>query len=193
MSGATGALIAVGVAGIAAGAYESSQSQGIAKQALGLGASQTQKQNQSYMQLQQLMQDPGSFLQNPLFQSSLDTGLKGVSRQMGAQGYLGSGNEATALEQFGQSFASSQVLSQEQLLAGMSGTGFNPASAVNVGAGAQSQSFQQLGTLLYALGQTGGSTWGAGGGGSGFVPTNDPSMGGGTAGWGAGADAFALG
>lgn len=185
MSGAITAAV-VGIVGIGVGAYEANQSQNIAKRALGLGASQADKQNQSYMQLQDLMQNPGSFLDNPLFKSSLNTGLQGVTRQTAAAGFKGSGNEATALESYGQSFASSQLLSQEQLLAGMSGTGFNPASSVSVGAGANNQSFQQLGTLLYALGQTGGS---ASGGGSGFTPANDPSMGGSTSGWGGGADA----
>jgi hypothetical protein len=192
MSGVTGAAIAVGVAGIAAGAIEASQSQGIAKQSLGLAATQAQKQNQSYVQLQNLMQDPSAFLNNPLFQSTLNVGLSGVSRQMAAQGYLGSGNQMTALEQYAQSSASSQLLAQEQLLAGMSGTGFNPAGSLNVGTGANNQSFQQLGTVLYALGQTGG--FGGGGfSGGGFTPMNDPSMGGTTAGWGAGADAIATG
>jgi hypothetical protein len=165
-------LAAVTAVGIGVGAYESSQEQGIQKQALGIADTQAGKQNQSYMQLQQLMQNPGSFLDNPLFQSSLKTGLTGVSKQMASQGYLGSGNEATALETYGQSFASNQLLSQEQLLAGMSGTGFNPASATSVGSQANSQSFQQLGTLLYALGQTGGfAGFGSSGGGMGSTTT----------------------
>ena len=167
MSGTITAAV-VGVVGIAAGAYEASQQHGIEKQAIGIAATQGQKQNQSYMQLQSLMQDPSAFLNNPLFQSSLDTGLQGVTRQMQAGGFKGSGNEATALEGYGQSFASGQLLSQEQLLAGMSGTGFNPASATSVGSNANSQTFNQLGTLLYALGQTGGSSFGGGGGSPGF-------------------------
>jgi hypothetical protein len=189
MSGTITAAV-VGVVGLAAGAYEYSQSSAIQKKALAMGATQQDKQNLAFSQLQTLMQDPSAFLKDPLFQSSLDTGLTGVSRQMASAGYLGSGNQMTALEQYGQSFASSQLLSQEQLLAGMSGTGFNPASAAGVSAGAQGQSFQQLGTLLYALGQTSGS---GGGGYSAFTPANDPSMGGSTSGWGAGADAVPMG
>jgi hypothetical protein len=191
MSGTITAAV-VGVVGIAAGAYEASQQHGIEKQALGLEATQAQKQNQSYMQLQGLIQDPSTFLQNPLFQSTLNTGLQGVTRQMSAQGYKGSGNQMTALESYGQSFASSQLLGQEQLLAGMSGTGFNPAGAAQTASGANTATFNQLGTLLYALGQTGGSSGGFGGG-SGFTPANDPTMGGSTSGWGGGADAIPMG
>lgn len=150
--------LAVGLAGVAVSAVIQSNAankQGqIADSALGLAENTAANQQAYNDQLMQLLQNPSSFLTNPLFTSTLDVGLKGVNRSMAAQGYLGSGNQQTALEQYGQSFASSQLLSQEQLLSSDAGiqSASSPASSLSTASGASSASSNQWGGLLASLG-----------------------------------------
>jgi hypothetical protein len=154
MSGLITASV-VGAVGIGAGLYESSQQQGIENQALGIASSQNSRQAYSFQQLQSLISNPGSFFSSPVYQAAFGQGTQAVTRQEASGGFLNSGNEATALQAYGQSFGASQLLSQEQLLASMSGTSANPASALGTASGAGATSFNQLGTLLAALGQSG--------------------------------------
>ncbi|CAM5998759.1 unnamed protein product [Sphagnum balticum] len=155
-------LIAVGVgtavsAGV--GLYDANKQAGIEGQALSMAQTTQAEQQQYNQQLMQLMQNPSSFLNSSIFQSSLNQGLSGVSRQMAAQGYSGSGNEATALEQYGQTQASGQLLGQEQLLAGLSGlqSSTSTGQSLSVASQAQSTSFNQLGSVLASLGYAAGS------------------------------------
>jgi hypothetical protein len=162
--GGGSALVEAGV-----GLYESSQANEIAEQGIGL-AQYTQGQQAYYNnQLQNLMNNPSGYLQNPLFTSSLAVGEQGVNRSLASQGYLGSGNQQTALLQYGNSFANSQVMQQEQLLAGLSGLQASTSSgqAISAASGAQSSSFNQLGSLLASLGYA-ANTYGGGGAGGGY-------------------------
>jgi hypothetical protein len=174
--------------------YEGSQQDKIANKELGLAQDTQGKQDYYNQKLMDLMANPGSFLDNPLFQSSLNTGLKGVDRSMAAAGYLGSTNQSDALLQYGQSFASGQLLQQEQLLGNLSGASLNPAGALNAASGATSAAGGAMSNLagMAAFG-AGSGMFGGGGGGAGFTPLNDSSMAGSTSGWGAGADAIPLG
>jgi len=166
----TAAAIGIGAGSLFMGAESASNQQGISNQALGLA--QTTQQEQMYwnQQLQQLMKNPSEFLSSPIFQSTLNTGLQGVSRTMAAEGYTGSGNEATALTQYGTSFASGQLLSQEQLLASMGGAtnASSPTQALGAASGSQSASFNELGAILASLGYSAGG----GGGGGGWNPAS---------------------
>jgi hypothetical protein len=181
---------AVAAVGIGVGGYEASQQHGVEEQALSLAQTQNGRQAWSFEQLQNLMQNPSSFFQSPVYQAAANEGGQQVARQEAAGGFLSSGNEATALQAYGQTFGQQQLLSQEQLLAGMSGTTANPAGALGTASSAGAQSFNQLGTLLAALGQTGalgggaggagGSVWFNGGGGTaGLLDTSGLSVGGG--------------
>ena len=165
--------VAVAGAGIAVGAYESSQQAGISSEALGLASNQNARQAYSFNQLQTLMNNPGSFFDSPVYQAAFNQGTQAVEKGSAAGGFTGSTNAAEALQTFGQSFGEQQLLSQEQLLASLSGANFNPASALNSASNANSTSLNQLGTLLAALGQMsatnngnpGGTSWAASGGG----------------------------
>lgn len=161
MSGAISAVV-VGAVGIAAGAYEYAGQHSAEEQALSLANTQNGRQTASFNQLQQLMANPGSFFSSPVYQAAFGQGTQAVERQQASGGFLNSGNEATALQAYGQSFGQQQLLGQEQLLASMSGASFNPASAVGTGSAAGSASFNQLGTLLAALGQSGSMMTGTG-------------------------------
>lgn len=163
-----------------AAAYSTHTQAGIANSQLGLAQDQQWKQDQSFQQLQQLISDPASFFNSPVYQASAKQGTQAVARSNAAAFGPNSGNEATALQQFGQTFGQQQLLSQEQLLAGMSGTGFNPTAAAGTASGAASSaagSLSSLGGLLAFFGSS------QSGGGGGFVPMNDPSLAGSTAGW----------
>jgi hypothetical protein len=182
------ALAIAGAAAASAGAgiYESNQSAGISSQALGL-AQNTQNEQAFYNnQLMQLMSNPSSFLTSPVFQAGLNQGLSGVSRQMAAQGYLGSGNEAQALETYGQSYAQQELTQQEQILGADAGiqSAPNPASALGAATGAQGQSANQLGGSLASLGFTLSNLQGGSGT---SVAANNAMFGPGTPGsWGTG-------
>jgi hypothetical protein len=160
--------IAIGiglVAGAGAAIYATSTQAGIADAQLGLEATQNQRQNQSFMQLQQLLSNPGGFFSSPTFQQSEYQGAQAVAKTNAAQFGPNSGNEATALQTFGQGFAQNQLLSQEELLAGMSGTGFNPSAAGSAASGAASAATGGLNSLagllaFFGTGSGGGVTAG---------------------------------
>ena len=161
--------IAIGIGlAVTAGAaiYSTSVQGGIANQELGLAQTQAGKQNQAYSQLQQLISNPSSFFDSPVYTAAANQGGAQVARQNAAQFGGNSGNEATALQAYGQSFGQQQLLSQEQLLAGMSGTGFNPAGAAGTASGAASAgagSLASLGGLLAFFGSSGGTGTGLAG------------------------------
>jgi hypothetical protein len=140
--------IGVGMALTAgAAAYSTSTQAGIAGKQLSLADQQMAKQNQAFQQLQDLISNPASFFSSPVYKSAADQGSQAVARQNAAQFGPNSGNEASALQAFGQSFGQQQLLSQEQLLAGMSGTGFNPSGALTGASGAASSAAGSLASL----------------------------------------------
>ncbi len=182
--------IAIGVglvAGAAASVYATSTQAGIANQQLSLADQQNARQQQSFNQLQQLMQNPASFFTNPVFTSALGVGEQSVAHQNAAAFGPNSTNEAAALQQYGQGFAANQLLSQEQLLAGMSGTNANPSTALSGASGAASSaagSANQFAGLLAFFGSGlagggGGALTGAGASGG----ASDPFAGTGTGGY----------
>lgn len=179
--------IGVGLAVTAGASIYGTMTQGsIANSQLDLSRNQAGKQDQAFRQLQDLITNPGAFFDSPVYKAAADQGARAVAKTNAAQFGPNSGNEATALQTFGQGFGQQQLLGQEQLLAGMSGTGFNPTTAAGTASGAgqlAAGNMASLGGLMSFFGNSGG------GGGAGFTPMNAPSMGGTTAGWGIGADA----
>jgi hypothetical protein len=141
-----------------------------------------------------LINNPQSFFSSPVYQAAFNQGTAAVSAQQNAGGFLGSSNAAGALQAYGQTFGQQQLLSQEQLLAGMSGTGFNPAAAGSSASNSAQLSAGNLASLGGLLAFFGNSQTNPGGGssGGGFVPLNSSSLAGTTSGWGAGADAIVL-
>lgn len=182
------ALIGAGV-----GLYEGSKQGQVANTQLGLEQDQTAKQDSAFMQLQTLLSNPNSFFQNNgVYSAAFDQGTAAVARGSAASGGNNTnakapqGQEAVALQTFGQSFGSQQLLGQEELLAGMSGTGFNPAAAGSSASsayGAQGSSLNSLAGLLSFFGSSGGGGLLGGGNSTPFTPLNDSSLGGTTAGW----------
>jgi hypothetical protein len=153
--------IAIGiglVVGAGASAYATTSQAGIAGQELSLANTQSGRQQIAFNQLQTLINNPGSFFDNPVFQSSLSQGTQAVQRAEAAQGISSPiGGQAQALQAYGQGFASQQLLGQEQLLAGMTGTGFNPAGSLQAASGASSAATGSLSNLAGLIGFFGSS------------------------------------
>lgn len=181
----TWGFVGAAVITVAGSVYNSSQQNKVEGRALNLAQDTQNKQDWYNSQLMTLMQNPDQFLKDPMFQSTLNVGLQGVTRQTQAGGYKGSGNQLTALESYGQSFASSQLLQQEQLLGGLSGASLNPTGGLQVASNAAGSAAGSLNSLagMAAFGSSSGM-FGGGGSGGGFTPMNDPSLGGSTSGWG---------
>jgi hypothetical protein len=158
----------VGAVGLGISAYGASVQSGLAGQASGIASQQAGEQGWYNTQLQQLIQNPSSFLSSPIFQSALKQGGTSVATEMTAQGFGGSGNEAAALQQYGESTALGGLQSQESILAGLTGLGFNPASGVTAASGAQATGASELSgglnnAALFAILSQNGGFGGSGG------------------------------
>lgn len=77
-------------------------------------------------QLAALMKDPSSLKNDPAYQFQLNAGSDAVERSMAARGFLGSGNEAIALTEYGQKFGSQYLDQRMKFLAELSGAGISP-------------------------------------------------------------------
>lgn len=184
MSGAitaTGVLAATAVAGVGMEAYGMYQQSETAGQARDQSGTVFGEQQQYAQMLNKLISDPSSVKNLPGYQFNLDQGSKAIARNMAGTGFAGSGNEAIALEKYGQDYATSAYTTQANLLASLAGLGssVNPTQSLGVASGAQTQSNAQLqqllGTLTFA-----GSSGMFGSGGTNTTPVNPTGSTGGT-------------
>lgn len=157
MSGAI-TLATAAVVGAGTGIYEGIQSGKQTAFADSLASTQFGEQQDFASMLMNLLQSPSSFNTNPAYQFAQKAGGAQVADNMSASGYAGSGNEAVALQSFGQQEAYSGLQGQEQLLAQLSGLTASSSNAQNVQAGtsASSNSFNQFLSMLPILGATTG-------------------------------------
>ena len=130
LSGSSGGMSGGGVlGGLLSGWIGSNVAQNqkvMAEQAFGQSDPFAQYRQSQISSLLKLQTDPSSFLKDPMFQASVDQGMKGVERTMAAQGFLGSGNEATALMKYGQSAAWDMMMQQQAFLGQTSGALWQP-------------------------------------------------------------------
>lgn len=155
------ALTTAAVVTAAAGAYGAYSSKRAGDKLAGLGRSQAQRQAYYDQQLRELLTDPSKIYSDPGYKEAQAQGIQAIERAGTLKGFTGSGNAAIELQKFGQSFATDYLRSQQQLLAGLSGTQVNPAASYGSGANADAQAFQQLGSVLASLGYTFGGTGGS--------------------------------
>jgi len=93
--------------------------------------------------LSNLMANPNSILQDPIFQSATEYGMQGVARQMASQGFLGSPHMAAGIMNYGQSSALNYLTNQEQFLATLAGAGnFGSPNVMAAGAAMGNQGTQ---------------------------------------------------
>jgi hypothetical protein len=165
------------VVGAASQVYSASQAHGIASQAEGQSRTVFGEQQAYEQQLQALIADPSSVTKLPGYQFQFDEGVRAVERSSAANGFLGSGNEMTALTQYGQGLASNFYTTQANLLAQLAGitAPSSPAQLGGVAAGAQGSSANQLTNALQEFGVMGalykGGYFGAG------TPAANPALG----------------
>lgn len=83
-------------------------------------------------QLNDFMSNPSGFLNTPYAQNIMQAGSQAVGRSQAAKGYLGSGNEAIALQRQGQTDASSLMQQQFNNLYQLSGAGNGQLAGADV-------------------------------------------------------------
>lgn len=156
----SGLITAIGVGtavSVGAGLYESNKATGIANQQLDMSKSVFGEQQGFEQQLATLVNNPSSVTSLPGYQFQFDQGSDSVAREMAAGGFLNSGNEATALTEFGQGEAQSAYQQQVNVLSGLAGI-TAPTSATSAASGAgttQNNNFNQLSSVLASLGYGG--------------------------------------
>jgi hypothetical protein len=120
-----GAILAAGVVSAGVSLYEGNQAnqtaRGVANQQEFQSATIFGEQQGFEAQLQALIADPSSVTKLPGYSFNFGQGADAVQREMAAGGFQGSGNEATALTQYGQNFAMSTFNQQAQLLSQLAG------------------------------------------------------------------------
>ena len=131
------------------GAYEGVQS---AKDSAARVDTVEGKQNYYNQQLMTLMKQPEEFFNSPVYTAARDQGLKATERQMAAGGFNGSGNMLQELMKYGQSFGQQQLLSQEQLLAPLTGATQNIFQGQQVANDQQQASFKEMSSSMAAFG-----------------------------------------
>jgi len=130
-------------------------------------ANQRMSAGDTYIQqMNDLMSDPSSIEKDPGYQFTVEQGSKAVARSGAAAGYLGSGNMATALSDYGQGTARSYLHDKLGTLYNMAGYMSGSAQPYFAQA-AQSQAASDasmdkaIGSLAtaggYAMGKSGGS------------------------------------
>jgi hypothetical protein len=112
--------VVTGVAGISEGQGEKK----LGRQAIKEGNPFGPYRQQYAEQLGALMKDPSGFLNNPLYKAAFGQGQQAVMRGMAGKGFIGSGNFATGLQNFGMSFAYGAERDQEKFLAELAGAQF---------------------------------------------------------------------
>lgn len=167
---AAGTLVSAGV-----GAYNAANQAGIQGDAQGMADTQFGEQQHYASILQNLIDDPTTVTRLPGYDFNFQQGTDAVAREMGASGFLGSGNEAIGLTQYGQGYAMSTFNQYAGLLSSLSGlqTSSPNSNLLNTSSSAGQTSFNQTGQLLASLGYMYGAP------GSGVTPQGTIAGGGG--------------
>ncbi len=108
--------------------------------------------------LEGFMDNPETFLQNPMYKAAFGQGEQAVVRNMSSGGYAGSGNMATGLQKYGMGFAWDAFKDQEKFLAELAGAQFAPNyyPALEAKANADTLMRDSIGQLGMAFGSMGG-------------------------------------
>lgn len=138
--------------------------------------------------LGKLMDDPASFLDNPLYQAAFDQGTQAVMRGFAGEGFLGSGNMATGLQSFGMSFANDMFKDMSKFIAHLAGADIGgsagPLQGLEQSYRNTGDAFGQLGAIFEGLpgmaspsGSPGAGAYSPGAGGVGPYLPAAPSIG----------------
>lgn len=115
-------------------------------------------------QLKEMLATPENFFQNPLYQSAFGQGRQATMRGLASEGFLGSGNFATGLQSYGQSFGMGMFMEYSKYLAELAGFSHftDPAAglqSIDAGYGRIEGALGQLGAGFgTAFGKMGGAS-----------------------------------
>ena len=99
--------------------------------------------------LRNLLENPASFQETPMFQTALETGAQAIDRSASARGLLGSGARLAELEKYGVGLANQNFMQYLNALTPLTGaTTGSPAAAAGLGQEAQ---INQTNAYLQAL------------------------------------------
>lgn len=164
-------MVAVGVAVVGAGVgmYQANRQRKDAKKAMKNQNPFGPWRTKYAEMLEGFMDNPETFLQNPMYKAAFGQGEQAVVRNMSSGGYAGSGNMATGLQKYGMGFAWDAFKDQERFLAELAGAQFAPNYYPGLEAMQQSDqlmrdSIGQLGMAFGSMGKTPSSTSPGGGG-----------------------------
>lgn len=115
------------IAGGAYGIYSSEEQRKRAKEAAAMQDPFGPQRAQYAAQLAKLNANPSSVTSLPGYQFGMDQGNQALLRTMAATGYTGSGNEAIALQKFGQEYAGNYLAREQERLAQLAGANFAPS------------------------------------------------------------------
>lgn len=151
------------------GMNQANQLSDLARQAFTQSDPFASQRPQYQEQLSRLMNNSDEIFEDPAFKAALGQGTQTVERSLAARGLLNSGNAATELQQFGQTFAGDFRNQRIAQLSSLAGAGIAP----NFGAalGAQGASSDLLSQALAALGYGAGRATGMGQSNIGTTPT----------------------
>jgi len=136
-------------------------------------------QKNASQKINELINDPSKITSTGGYKS----GMEAVERGLAARGYIGSGNEMTALADYGQNFYNQQIALLQSLASGMPST----VGAINTGTSVQSSGAGGLASIFSGL------LGGGGGGGAGSLMGLLGGGGGGAAGFMTGGEAMGAG
>ncbi len=133
--GSLGASDWLSIGGGLYGLYQAEEQRKLAKKAAEMQDPFGPQRAQYAEQLKKLNADPSSVTKLPGYQFGMDQGTKALTRQMAATGYTGSGNEAIALQDFGQKYAGEWYNAERDRLASLAGAQFGPSGGNTLLAG----------------------------------------------------------
>lgn len=113
------------------GIYSAEEQRRLARQASRMQDPFASQRDQYQKQLAALSANPGSVTSLPGYKFGMDQGTQAIMRNQASTGYTGSGNEAIALQKYGQDYAGRYLQAEQARLAGLAGGGIQPYGAGN--------------------------------------------------------------
>lgn len=143
------------------GLYSAEEQRRLARQASRMQDPFASQRVQYQQQLAALSANPNSVTNLPGYKFGMDQGTQAIMRNQASTGYTGSGNEAIALQKFGQGYAGTYLRDEQARLAGLAGGGIQPYgsgnSLIQGNAYASETARRSLGDIVFGLS---GNKWG---------------------------------
>lgn len=113
------------------GLYSAEEQRRLARQASRMQDPFASQRAQYQKQLADLSANPNSVTNLPGYKFGMDQGTQAILRNQASTGYTGSGNEAIALQKYGQGYAGQYLQAEQARLAGLAGGNIQPYGSGN--------------------------------------------------------------